>query len=154
MSMADLKNLLTAPQATALSNKRRDVFHVTLQEGNKDAEKRAMTDIASLGSSIVFVSMQEPGEEAVAPSIQAFYNRLLLGRKSSSNTDGIYYKPEGAEYSIYYADTYLYITPDIFTGAMTGIFFVFTGLIGYSCLNAIQGNDIYASKPCLVGKEN
>jgi hypothetical protein len=49
---------------------------------------------------------------------------------STDNGKGIYYRPEGAEYSIYYASTYLYITPDIFTGIMTGIFVTFTLLIG------------------------
>jgi hypothetical protein len=46
------------------------------------------------------------------------------------NSKSIYYKPEGAEYSIYYADTYLYLTPDIFTGLLTGIFVFFTLLVG------------------------
>jgi hypothetical protein len=46
--------------------------------------------------------------------------------------------PEGCEYSMYYGGKYLYITPDIFTGIMTGLFFVFVFFIGLGQLSAIQ----------------
>lgn len=68
-------------------------------------------------------------------------------------TSNLLYKPEGAEYSIYYANTFLYITPDIFTGLMTGLFLFFTVLIGVSCLNSIQGPATFATKSPPVGKE-
>ena len=39
---------------------------------------------------------------------------------------------------MYYGGKYLYITPDIFTGIMTGLFFVFVFFIGLGQLSAIQ----------------
>ena len=70
--------------------------------------------------------------------------------------DGIYYKPEGAEYSIYYASTYLYLTPDIFTGILSGLFFLFVVLTGVSCLGAIQGPSSFTHKEGIpaIGREN
>ena len=65
----------------------------------------------------------------------------------------MYYKPEGAEYSIYYANTYLYMTPDLFTGLITGVFFFFVLLIGFNCLGQIQGPGSFVMKGPVVGKE-
>lgn len=120
-------------------------------------EHEQMKTIATLSSkfsnsAILFAAADEPMEKAVFPAKHGNYGRLL-STASSSNIDGIYYKPEGSEYSIYYADTYLYITPDIFTGLMTGIFVFFVLLTGYSCLGAIQGNSIYPSKMPVLGRE-
>lgn len=124
MSLQELKTTLSNSESAILSNKKRDIFHVNME----GVDQQSLNDIASLGLSVFFLAFDEPGLEAVAPSSAASYERVLAtSRRSSWNTDGIYYKPEGAEYSIYYADTYLYITPDIFTGAMTGLFFLFTG---------------------------
>ena len=64
-----------------------------------------------------------------------------------------YYLPEGTEFSIYSADTYLYITPDIFTGLMTGLFIFFVLFIGLSCLNSVQGITYFYGKVPIVGKE-
>lgn len=127
------------------------IYHIKLS--GHESEALIFNELA-MGTAIpgvMFVAYDEPTAEAIAPADSGNYRRVLA--VSSDRSDGIYYKPEGAEYSIYYASTYLYITPDIFTGAMIGIFFVFIALIGYSCLNGIQGNDMYASKVCPVGKE-
>lgn len=108
---------------------------------------------------ILFVSYEE-----VAPSTIPVVSsgRRLLGQYSrvlstvtvsSPLTDGIYYNPEGCEYSIYYANTYLYITPDIFTGIMTGLFVFFTVLIGMTCLGSIQGMSSFYDKIPVVGRE-
>mmetsp|Transcript_1301 Transcript_1301/g.1366 ORF Transcript_1301/g.1366 Transcript_1301/m.1366 type:complete len:286 (+) Transcript_1301:144-1001(+) len=114
-------------------------------------------------SKILFVSYEE-----VKPSNIPILNtnnhasRRLLGEYSrilstvtysSDIIDGVYYKPEGSEYSIYYADTYLYITPDIFTGIMTGLFIFFTVLIGMTCLGSIQGMSSFYDKIPVVGRE-
>lgn len=121
------------------------------------SEQDQMRTVAALSSkssnsAILFAAADEPMHKAAFPVKIGHYSRLL-STASSSNIDGIYYKPEGSEYSIYYADTYLYITPDIFTGLMTGIFVFFVLLTGYSCLGAIQGNSIYPSKMPVLGRE-
>ena len=63
------------------------------------------------------------------------------------------YLPEGSEYSIYYGDTYIYMTPEIFTGIMTGLFFIVTIGIGFSCLNGITNTYTFVSKMPHLGKE-
>ena len=78
---------------------------------------------------------------------------VTMASTSASDITSKYYSPEGGEYAIYYADTYLYITPDIFTGLLTGIFMFFVALIGLNCLGAIQGNTTYVEKLPIVGKE-
>lgn len=77
------------------------------------------------------------------------YDRIL----STDTTDGDYYLPEGSEYSIYYADTYLYLTPDIFTGLLTSIFMAFVVLVGLSCTGSIQGMSSFYDKIPAVGRE-
>lgn len=77
------------------------------------------------------------------------YDRIL----STDTTDGDYYLPEGSEYSIYYADTYLYLTPDIFTGLLTSIFMAFVVLVGLSCMGSIQGMSSFYDKIPAVGRE-
>jgi hypothetical protein len=114
---------------------------------NNDAEKR-----------VLFAAYDAVQDNVAKPAQYGGFARILQSTptssgKSSLNTDGIYYKPEGAEYAIYYADTYLYITPDIFTGLMTGIFVFFTLLTGISCLGSIQGMSSFYDKLPVVGKE-
>lgn len=153
ISLPDFLSILKSKSNNILNNGRVDPYFVQLT--GHESEKEGLQEIASScngKSKVLMVAVDEPGAMAVAPETRASYSRILAG-KSSDLTDGIYYKPEGAEYSIYYADTYLYITPDIFTGIMTGLFFLFTAITGYSCLNGIQGIDNYASKTCPVGKE-
>lgn len=82
------------------------------------------------------------------------YSRVLQSSSISSDiAEGKFYKPEGSEYAIYFANTYLYITPDIFTGLMTGIFLVFVIYIGISCLGSIQGMSSFYDKLPVVGRE-
>ena len=122
-----------------------------------DAEQEHMNTIgiicAKYPNKVLFAAAEEPMEKAILPSRNGEFSRVLTSTASSSNIDGIFYKPEGSEYAIYYADTYLYITPDIFTGIMTGIFVFFVLLTGYSCLGAIQGNSVYPSKMPVLGRE-
>lgn len=138
-----------------LNNGKLDAYEIILN-GN-EIEKDQMKTISNYATKnekneIIFVTYQEPGINAHMNLLKASqYDRILTA--SSSNLKGIYYKPEGAEYSIYYADTFLYITPDIFTGLMTGIFCFFVLLTGYSCLGAIQGNSVYPSKMPVLGRE-
>jgi len=59
----------------------------------------------------------------------------------------------GAEFSIYYEGTYLYITPDIFTGLLTMLFMFFVVLIGLNCMGDIQGMSSFYDKVPSNGKE-
>lgn len=132
-----------------------DVYQITLSGHETEHESlKLCAELASEApeSRILFVAIEEPGKNAKFPVSSGNYNRIL-STASSSNIDGIYYKPEGGEYSIYYANTYLYITPDIFTGIMTSIFVFFVLLTGYSCLGAIQGNSCYPTKMPVLGRE-
>lgn len=137
-----------------MNNGHLDSYEISLN--GHETEHEHMIAIATLCSknpnSVLFAAAEEPMKNAVFPSKNGEFSRVL-STASSSNIDGIFYKPEGSEYSIYYADTYLYITPDIFTGLMTGIFVFFVLLTGYSCLGAIQGNSVYPSKMPVLGRE-
>jgi hypothetical protein len=69
------------------------------------------------------------------------YDRVLVSSNASATSSSplsSLYEPEGSEYSIYYASKYLYITPDIFTGLLTGLFFFFVFYIGLGRLSANQ----------------
>jgi hypothetical protein len=147
------------------SNNRPDAYEIQLNGDNN--EGAILKEISSTSPRpILFVASKEPSVELLlAPSNNAEYSNILHSRArllatSASNSTSNYtvdsnllYKPEGAEYSIYYASTFLYITPDLFTGIMTGLFIFFVLLTGVSCLNAIQGHETFASKQCPVGKE-
>lgn len=99
---------------------------------------------------ILFVAVQEPTLNGIAPATVAHYKRIL----GSSSSQSAYRPPSGAEFSIYYGDTnYLYITPDIFTGLMTFLFMFFVVLIGLSCMGSIQGMSTFYDKVPVVGKE-
>lgn len=132
-----------------------DAYEISLTGHETDHELMStVSNLASKSSTpqILFVAVEEPMINAVSLSKNGFYSRVLSAN-STTNSSGIFYKPEGSEYSIYYANTYLYITPDIFTGLMTGIFVFFVLLTGYSCLGAIQGNSVYPSKMPVLGRE-
>ena len=140
-----------------LSDNKVDIYQVTLSGHENEYENLVALTSSQDESSILhnvpvlFMTIEEPAADSFVPINYGYYKRFLA--ISSNLYDGIYYKPEGAEYSIYYANSYLYITPDIFTGSLVGIFMIFVLLTGYSCLNSIQTNDLYASKACPVGKE-
>jgi hypothetical protein len=128
-------------------------YVITLQDGPGERDSlRRIAAMNSPSSPISFVALDEPSANARAPTRKAHYSRLLTS-SSSDVSDGPYYSPEGAEFSIYFADTYLYITPDIFTGIMCGLFIFFTILIGLSCLSAIQTPSSFATKNPAVGRE-
>ena len=94
-------------------------------------------------------SMQQQQQQQQQSIEFGHYDRIL----STDTTDGDYYLPEGSEYSIYYADTYLYLTPDIFTGLLTSIFMAFVVLVGLSCMGSIQGMTSFYNKIPSVGRE-
>ena len=117
---------------------------------------------------VTYIAFEEPDAKAIKPTKQGHFSSLVVdssadvrrlqtsnaSSNSSVTIESTYlYKPEGAEYSIYYANTFLYITPDIFTGLLTGIFMVVTALCGISCLGQIQGPATFTTKSPPIGKE-
>lgn len=71
----------------------------------------------------------------------------------TANGTSVFYLPEGSEFSIYYGDKYLYMTPDIFTGLMTGLFMFFIMLTGFRCLGDIGNSSAFVTKMPALGKE-
>lgn len=110
------------------------------------AMKHINTLFILLDSSLAGPSQQQHQQQSIE---FGHYDRIL----STDTTDGDYYLPEGSEYSIYYADTYLYLTPDIFTGLLTSIFMAFVVLVGLSCMGSIQGMSSFYDKIPAVGRE-
>lgn len=112
----------------------------------------------------VFVAVEEPSSDAMMPIERGNYVRLL-----SANPAGKESKPSkasgsgakaaastpiaGTEFSIYSEGQYLYITPDIFTGLMTGLFMVTVALLGFSCMGSIQGISSFYDKVPSNGRE-
>jgi hypothetical protein len=113
-----------------------------------------LKQINELNLKLAFICVSESSEVPKVPDIDGNYYRLLSASNSTSNSTNIYYKPEGTEYSIYYASKYLYITPDIFTGLITGIFFALVLYTGLNCLSSIQTPSTFSSKNPAVGREN
>lgn len=152
-----VKSLTSQKNNEVLVNGQPDVFHAVYDE-HSAASLKKLIDLAGK-EKILLVAYDEPQRGMAAPRRLGQYRMLSTATTSNSstisttNSSSIYYKPEGAEYAIYYADTYLYITPDIFTGLITAIFFFFVGWIGISCLGDIQGNTYFYDKLPVVGKE-
>lgn len=163
MSLDEFRNHIISQKTMThgiFSNNHPDAYEIQLSGDN--AEEAILKEISATSPRpILFVTSKEPSVELMlAPSVNAEYSNILhsrarvLGTATNYTVDNsLLYKPEGAEYSIYYAATFLYITPDLFTGIMTGLFIFFVLLTGLSCLNAIQGHETFASKLCAVGKE-
>lgn len=141
-----------------LSDGKVDVFEAPITSDH-DVVEFSLRSRALMGEKqkILFVSYDEPKirEQSVKVATKALprgqYARYLAA--TSDIIDGKYYKPEGGEYSIYYGSQYLYITPDIFTGLMTGLFYVFVLITGLSCLGSIQGMSSFYDKLPAVGRE-
>ena len=96
-------------------------------------------------SNALIIGLQSP--EVVAPSTKGHYSRLLQDNEEEN------YNPEGTEFTIYYQNTYLYLTPDLFTGLMTALFAAFVLLTGFSCMNQIQGPSTFVHTMPTLGKE-
>jgi len=148
-----LQEVVHKQDAAVWSNGKTDTIELVLT--GEESERKAMEEISATAakkSGALFIALREP--QGVAPQNSVHYSRILAS--SSDVLDGIYYKPEGAEYSIYYASTYLYLTPDIFTGILSGLFFLFVVLTGVSCLGAIQGPSSFTHKEGIpaIGHEN
>lgn len=163
-----LDSLMTMTQhcesTCILNDKVHNAYKIALTNSKEESAhlKHFMSIAASIP--ISFIALEEPSPEAFLTDLAPAMYRHLLANDSSVgyNTisgngtvvdSALLYKPEGAEYSIYYANTYLYITPDIFTGLFTGLFIFFVALTGINCLGSIQGPASFATKSPPVGKE-
>lgn len=135
------------------SNKKN--LHINFEENTLNLLNKLNYDDSKSSILYVFVENSDINTDMNNfSSLKSSFTRVLQSNKASSDLiDGIYYKPSGAEYSIYYANTYLYITPDLFTGIMTGLFFGVVLLIGINCLGSIQGLNNFYDKLPSVGKE-
>jgi hypothetical protein len=140
---SEFLEIINSLAAKPAQDKKTTIYNIHEHFSKDDLFFQQIKELSSKVS-ILFVAFEEPSSDAFPPR-QGEYNRVLSKYVSStynlasttvslantSNPKSIYYLPEGAEYSIYYADTYLYITPDIFTGLMTGLFVFFAILIGF-----------------------
>jgi hypothetical protein len=147
-------DLSALDDASIYTDMKADAFLVTLK--GTAADDKVLSKLAEIGEkkNVVFVAVVEPS--SVAPAAKAEYSRFLLGPEDyndNSITAEELYMPEGTEWSIFYAGNYMYLTPDIFTGIMTMLFMFFVGLVGFTCLGDIQGNDCFPTKLPPLGKE-
>lgn len=128
---------------------RENNFEVTIT-AEEIKRNKLQTLFVQRNKRILFVVYDEPSAVKGANQMQlGHYDRIL----STTSDDTVYYTPEGTEFSIYYADTYLYITPDIVTALLTGLFMFFAALIGLCCMNNIEGVTVFYDKCPTVGKE-
>lgn len=124
-------------------------FVVNLQAATEQYNDQLHSLLSQLHEkNALIVGLQDPqGPSRVAPTARGRYTRLL---QESEETN---YNPEGTEFTIYYQNTYLYLTPDILTGLLTFLFCTFVVLIGFSCLNQIQGPSTFVHVMPTLGKE-
>lgn len=119
----------------------------------QDHTQESLQDILLINNQkkVLYIYIQENDVSFINNNIMqsSNYHRIL----STDTIDNEYYIPEGSEYSIYYGNTYLYITPDIFSGILTGLFMMFVILIGLNCLGSIQGMTSFYDRLPTVGKE-
>lgn len=121
---------------------------------NSNEERSLLQEIQNTAENVMFIVVERPsGSIPQKPSRQSELSRILMTTDTTTQSNNIFYKPEGAEYSIYYAATYLYITPDIFTGLLTMLFMAFTIYIGLNCLGSIQTPSTFALSKPSVGRE-
>lgn len=131
-----------------LSNNKLESYMIEMSS-NTEIEQTLYKDLFSKVNTpnALFLALQNPSN--TPPTVAGQYHRLL----TSDIEDGVNYLPEGTEFSIYYQAQYLYLTPDIFTGIMTGIFMAIVLIIGFNCMGAIQGPSSYPSVLPPLGKE-
>lgn len=146
VDMDELLKQLSEQSQEMFSNNKLDAFLV-----NSPVSSAQMSSLVTLldDKSAVLVNIQN--SDVATPESFGEYHRVL--ESHSTDPTNSTYLPEGTEFSIYYNNQYLYITPDIFTGLMTGLFMFFVVYFGFSCLGEIKGNNTYASKMPTLGKE-
>lgn len=154
VSAIELKELISTGKALHYT------FHVKVDLNNA-AEQNAMNDLFATTRSysqgeVLFIAVDEPSADAVAPTQAGDYQRLLKQHSPkivTTATTSASAPATGAEFSIYYEGTYLYITPDIFTGLMTMLFMFTVALVGLNCMGSIQGMSSFYDRVPSNGKE-
>lgn len=133
----------TPPQGVVVAKNNKFIVSLQPNEAHSVAYEKLLSQLHQKNALIV--GLQEP--QVAAPATKGHYSRLL--EASAANN----YNPEGTEFTIYYQNTYLYLTPDLFTGLMTFLFCSVVLLIGFSCLNKIQGPSTFVHVMPTLGKE-
>ena len=146
VSLSEMASILSSRSSELLQNGVLDSYIVTVPASDVAMVSEVVGKVGDSAKSL-FVTLQSPS--GVAPTRRGNYRRML----SSDIEDGVNYLPEGTEFTIYSQGTYLYLTPDLFTGLMTTLFVFFVLLTGYRCLGAIQGPSTFATTLPSLGKE-
>ena len=160
--------LNTISNSNVLKNGKIDPIQITIDTTDASAQQ-SLSDLLALthpSGKVLYITISEPTLNGIAPTENGMYTRSLGSANGANsvtaNQRGVSKKPltdapvvpnTGAEFSIYYVGTYLYITPDIFTGIMTALFLFFVLLTGYSCMGSIQGMSSFYDKVPSNGKE-
>jgi hypothetical protein len=98
--------------------------------------------LANTDAKYLILIAEEP--RSAMPLSNANYRRML------TTSDSV---EEGTEFSDYKDGTYLYLTPELMAGILTGFFCTVVTLIGLSCLNDILTPDEFAKVKIPLGKE-
>lgn len=143
------KHLNTLKIDSKPDNKQPIKTFVTQIISKNEEHRNLLQNIHNNVENVLFIAIDEPVvittrngqiiteiDTEFKPMRKGEYSRLLETNGQVFPQNSKFYKPEGSEYSIYYASTYLYITPEIFTGLLTFIFMTFAAYIGeyYVCL--------------------
>lgn len=140
MRESSAKELCAAAEAGALASHKGAVMHVA----DSPLSATCLTALAKSEVRVLVVAVED--SHATLPLSEQV--RRTLASSSSSSSSAV-----NSGYTIFYDDTYLLITPEIFTGAMTMLFLLVVALLGFSCLGAIQGPYSFANKATPVGRE-
>ena len=161
ISVAELDALIK--DGSILSNGQVDSFVIAAHDDTSLLDGLFATTNALPAGKLLFIATEggttatTTTAAATAPTEAGQYQRHLSASTATTTPKKVLATSTtpatGAEFSIYYEGTYLYITPDIFTGLMTGIFMFFVVLIGVSCLGDIQGMSSFYDKVPSNGKE-
>ena len=146
VSLTEMVSILSSKSNELLNNGILDSYVVQVPSSDVNMVSTVVDMVGDSAKSLL-VTLQNPS--STAPTRRGNYHRML----SSDIEDGLNYLPEGTEFTIYSQGTYLYLTPDLFTGLMTMLFMFFVLLTGYNCLGAIQGPSTFASTLPALGKE-
>ena len=146
VTLSEMTTILSTKSNELLNNGVLESYLVQIPAADVDMVSEVVNMVGDSTKSLL-VTLQNPS--STAPTKRGNYHRML----SSDIEDGLNYLPEGTEFTIYSQGTYLYLTPDLFTGLMTMLFMFFVLLTGYNCLGAIQGPSTFASTLPALGKE-
>ena len=139
--LVSLSDFVAAVQAGAIS--KRYIVEVAEQEASAlDAAVLSYSRaIAAISGHFIAVITEEPVSSV--PQTEAIYSRRLSNDLSQN----------GVGFTPYVDGTYLLITPELTAGILTGLFFLFVIIIGFSCMNDIGTPDQFAMENPLPGKE-